>query len=122
MIYVGIDDTDSLEGGCTTYLSSKVIDELSDLSLIGEPRLVRLNPNVPWKTRGNGAIALTFKNNISITDQEILDRILQIVKSESHPSSQPGVIVSRKKLPMNLYWKGVRTILSKDKIIKYIKF
>tara|TARA_B100000029_G_scaffold512540_1_gene609466 strand:+ start:452 stop:1666 length:1215 start_codon:yes stop_codon:yes gene_type:complete len=121
LIYVGIDDTDSLEGGCTTYLASQVIDELSDLSLIGEPRLVRLNPNVPWKTRGNGAIALTFKNNISITDQEILDRILQIVNSESHSSSQPGVIVSRKKLPMKLYWKGVRTILSKEKIMKYIK-
>ena len=26
--------------------------------IIGYPRLVRLNPNVPWKTRGNGAISL----------------------------------------------------------------
>lgn len=26
--------------------------------IIGYPRLVRLNPNIPWKTRGNGAISL----------------------------------------------------------------
>jgi tRNA(Ile2)-agmatinylcytidine synthase len=24
------------------------------------PKLIRLNPNVPWKTRGNGAVALTL--------------------------------------------------------------
>jgi tRNA(Ile2)-agmatinylcytidine synthase len=28
------------------------------LHLIGYPKLVRLNPNIPWKTRGNGAICL----------------------------------------------------------------
>ena len=121
MIRIGIDDTDSLEGGCTTYLSSKVIEELSELSLIGEPRLVRLNPNVPWKTRGNGAIALSFKSDSSITDEEILNRILTIVRSDSHPSSQPGVVISRKKLPTELYWKGVRSILSKDKIMHFIE-
>lgn len=26
--------------------------------IIGYPRLVRLNPNIPWKTRGNGAISI----------------------------------------------------------------
>ena len=120
MIHIGIDDTDSLEGGCTTYLSSMIIEELSDLSLIGEPRLVRLNPNVPWKTRGNGAIALSFEN-VSITDKEILSRILKIVESESSPSSQPGIIISRKRLPKDIYWKGVRDILSQEIIREIIK-
>ena len=121
MIHVGIDDTDSLEGGCTTYLSSKVIAELSELILVGEPRLVRLNPNVPWKTRGNGAIALSFENNPSITDGEILSKILKVVESESSPSSQPGIIVSRNQLPRDLYWKGVRDILSQDTVREIIK-
>jgi len=31
-------------------------DEKYDI--IGYPKLVRLNPNVPWKTRGNGAVSL----------------------------------------------------------------
>ena len=29
-----------------------------EYDVIGYPRLVRLNPNIPWKTRGNGAISL----------------------------------------------------------------
>ena len=37
-------------------LIDKLIDEKYDI--IGYPRLIRLNPNIPWKTRGNGAISL----------------------------------------------------------------
>ena len=40
--------------------SYRIIRELSDFDLVSSPRLVRLNPNVPWKTRGNGAVAFTF--------------------------------------------------------------
>ena len=60
MLHIGIDDTDSVTGGCTTWLATEIIKELSEFDLIGHPRLVRLNPNVPWKTRGNGAVAMTF--------------------------------------------------------------
>lgn len=60
IIYIGIDDTDSTSGMCTTYLATELIRRFDDLDLIGNPRLVRLNPNVPWKTRGNGAISLLF--------------------------------------------------------------
>jgi len=31
---------------------------LEKYDIIGYPRLVRLNPNIPWKTRGNGAISI----------------------------------------------------------------
>ena len=62
MLHIGMDDTDSVEGGCTTWLATEVIKELSDFDLIDCPRLVRLNPNVPWKTRGNGAVSFTFGN------------------------------------------------------------
>lgn len=31
---------------------------INKYEIIGYPRLVRLNPNVPWKTRGNGALCL----------------------------------------------------------------
>lgn len=57
-MWIGIDDTDSPEGGCTTYLTAEIIKRLSDYDVIGYPKLVRLNPNIPWKTRGNGAICI----------------------------------------------------------------
>ena len=35
--------------------------------LIGYPRLVRLNPNIPWKTRGNGALAFQIGKGVGRT-------------------------------------------------------
>lgn len=62
LLHVGIDDTDSPKGMCTTYLVATLIDEIRAkyrLELAGFPRLIRLNPNCPYKTRGNAA--LSFK-------------------------------------------------------------
>lgn len=58
-MWVGIDDTDSPQAGCTSYTLTEVLcaARAIGLDLIGEPRLVRLNPNVPTKTRGNAALA-----------------------------------------------------------------
>src|SRR2546428_5620861 len=59
VLWIGVDDTDSLRGMCTTFLATEIVRDLTtDYDLIGYPRLVRLNPNIPWKTRGNGAICL----------------------------------------------------------------
>ena len=137
MLHIGMDDTDSVEGGCTTWLATEVIKELSDFDLIGCPRLVRLNPNVPWKTRGNGAVSFTFgkgKGNkkkigeidgsnifsfehgvsIDYNGREILERIKAVVLKHSHPDSEPGIVVSDVFLPEGLYWQGVADIVTED--------
>jgi len=62
--HIGIDDTDSnYLGMCTTYIGALIEDELRGLGYAGagEPRLVRLNPAYPMKTRGNGAIHLRYR-------------------------------------------------------------
>ena len=137
MLHIGIDDTDSLDGGCTTWLITEIISELSDLDLIAPPRLVRLNPNVPWKTRGNGALALVFgegigskkkigsleNSEISIytnykdrkfDKKDILERVVKIVKANSKHDSQPGIVISDSYLPEGLYWQGVRSIVVQE--------
>ena len=56
---VGIDDTDSSRGYCTTYLAYRISCDLRpDVVVLPFPRLVRLNPNIPFKTRGNAAVCL----------------------------------------------------------------
>ncbi|HYC12337.1 MAG TPA: tRNA(Ile)(2)-agmatinylcytidine synthase [Nitrososphaerales archaeon] len=56
---VGIDDTDSARGYCTTYLAFRIAADLrAHLTVVPYPRLVRLNPNIPFKTRGNAAVCL----------------------------------------------------------------
>ena len=59
VLWIGVDDTDSLQGMCTTFLATEIVRDLTrDHDLIGYPRLVRLNPSIPWKTRGNGAVCI----------------------------------------------------------------
>ncbi len=61
-LHIGIDDTDSEKGGCTTYTAAVLFQELLGRGFKPSdfPWLVRLNPNIPWKTRGNAALAIHF--------------------------------------------------------------
>ena len=45
-LHIGIDDTDSPDGMCTTYLACHIIDKLKEvgIEIVGYPRLIRLNP------------------------------------------------------------------------------
>jgi len=59
---VGIDDTDSSRGYCTTYLAYRIACDLGPgVTVLPYPRLVRLNPNIPFKTRGNAAVCLPIE-------------------------------------------------------------
>ncbi|MBP2172664.1 tRNA(Ile)(2)-agmatinylcytidine synthase [Methanococcus voltae] len=58
-MYIGIDDTDSREKYCTTYVGTLIVEELLKLGyILEEPRLIRMNPMVKYKTRGNGGVCL----------------------------------------------------------------
>jgi tRNA(Ile2)-agmatinylcytidine synthase len=136
-MYVAVDDTDSLNGHCTTFLATEIISELSkDMDLIGYPRLIRLNPATPWKTRGNASLSMRFGKgygkmirvgNISGRDifcfekalsyepneEDIIKRVVPLIEKNREPDSDPGLVISRKKPSQSMYWKGVRTILEK---------
>ncbi len=95
ILHIGIDDTDSPEGMCTTYLASQVINRFKDkgIELVDYPRLIRLNPFARFKTRGNGGVSLKILND----DKAKLAR--EIVLSEVEKLSMfdcdntnPGVI------------------------------
>jgi len=95
-VHIGMDDTDSPRMGCTTYVASLLVEKLRALgvSFIDYPNLIRLNPNVPWKTRGNGALALRF-NCREEQVEEIKETTLDIVEENSDLDSsgtEPGVV------------------------------
>jgi tRNA(Ile2)-agmatinylcytidine synthase len=61
---VGIDDTDSSRGSCTTYLAYRIAIDLNpEVKVLPYPRLVRLNPNVPFKTRGNASVSFAVETS-----------------------------------------------------------
>jgi tRNA(Ile2)-agmatinylcytidine synthase len=96
IIHVGIDDTDSIKGGCTTYLAAVLTEKLAQMHVkfVDYPTLIRLNPNVPWKTRGNGAICLRFRHPTQLTG-DIKQLVLNLWEQHSHTNAEgtnPGVV------------------------------
>ncbi len=75
IFHIGIDDTDSSDGMCTTFLIYKLVQKLLNyektIRLIDYPNLIRLNPNIPWKTRGNASLVLRVEARLA--EDEIFD-------------------------------------------------
>lgn len=138
-IWIGIDDTDSLKGGCTTYLALTLIKKITDMNydLIGYPRLVRLNPNIPWKTRGNGAVSFQIgegegkKKKIGEVENKELffyrgcknlfcdkKEIANVIEESIYElgmlddrNTNPGFVLTDKKPPFEIYIRTVREIV-----------
>jgi len=137
-MWIGIDDTDSKKGMCTTYLVGDILKELwkYGLELTRYPRLIRLNPNIPWKTRGNGAVALEvgvpdkklekigwMQKNIyrctprsTVIDfeklKEGLQRVIQEQAELDAEGTNPGVVITQIKPPYSVYTKTVKKIVT----------
>ncbi|NIA10163.1 MAG: DUF1743 domain-containing protein [Nitrospiraceae bacterium] len=125
---------------CTTHLAGDMIVELNNhgMDIIGMPRLVRLNPNIPWKTRGNGAIAIQFGKgggerkqigyidgkrycySRKISDGKVdieklakaLDKLVRKKAMLDGEQTNPGLVLSERKMPYHLYKKAVRSIVT----------
>jgi tRNA(Ile2)-agmatinylcytidine synthase len=148
-IWVGIDDTDSPLGGCTTWVLTELLDEAraTGVDLIGEPRLVRLNPNIPWKTRGNAALSARFgvgqgrRRRVGEIGQrpvwsyrsgrplsrgaadEWLDRAWSRVLAASRtgePGTDPALVATERPLPASLYWNAVREVVEVSSVRKVL--
>jgi tRNA(Ile2)-agmatinylcytidine synthase len=93
---IGLDDTDSTKGGCTTYLAAVLIEKLLkfNVQFTDYPALIRLNPNVPWKTRGNGALCLRFRYSPELETQ-IKTSALELWEEHSaikEIGTDPGIV------------------------------
>lgn len=130
MSWIGLDDTDTLAGGCTTYEFHLLLEKLSKLSIEGKPwktpsdsRLVRLWPFASNRTRGNAALGARIEIKkedeselFEYLDQwylELKNRISKLKVIQSHHSKrkqnapEPCLIYSREQYP-DFYWDAVR--------------
>jgi tRNA(Ile2)-agmatinylcytidine synthase len=118
--------------------------------IIGYPRLVRLNPNIPWKTRGNGALcihvgklggkvrrkigeingqdvscSLTFTKELSETEQQHLYYLIKnIIEEQAHfedENTNPGFVLLSRQPEVGIYQKAVTSILSLEEIRVLLK-
>jgi len=109
---IGLDDTDSRElGMCTTYLATRIAERLregaaadgrgderasepADEGVSVERRLlVRLNPAVEHKTRGNAALAVHIDVDPEKAFQIACEEIEAVAETDD-PRTNPGLVVA----------------------------
>lgn len=96
-LHVGLDDIDDPGGRCTTHFASLLVELLSDLSVEWSdyPNLIRLNPGIPFRTRGNGAVALRFKADVDTISKTLpfIEQMIHDYIDETYPNTNPGLVV-----------------------------
>jgi len=96
LLQIGMDDTDSPTGGCTTHIAVMMVEKLLDIGVrfMDYPNLLRLNPNVPWKTRGNGAVCLRVEldeEKIPVVKNLVLDLVEEYAEFDCD-NTNPGIV------------------------------
>ncbi|MFC1802935.1 DUF1743 domain-containing protein [Thermoproteota archaeon] len=127
-LHIGIDDTDSPEGGCTTYVAALLMEYLVDLGaeFKGYPTLLRLNPNIPWKTRGNASVCL----RLSVDDskysviREFVKSLVEKYGEFTCDNTNPGVVFLKDDVPADIKTysdKVVKSLITKKLALGLIK-
>jgi tRNA(Ile2)-agmatinylcytidine synthase len=104
---IGLDDTDSPAGMCTTYLGAVLIHRLNEagISVTGQ-RLIRLNPNVIYKTRGNAAICIEATGDADEAFR-IASACIEELAEFDEEKTNPGLVIAEQKLPVSFYLQAV---------------
>src|SRR5574341_200569 len=101
VLHIGFDDTDSRKGMCTTFLAYKIVEYLKkeNVKFLDYPYLIRFNPNIPWKTRGNGAVAIKIETDKPGT---VKKNVIRFIKkySSTNDGANPGLVFyQQEKIP-----------------------
>jgi tRNA(Ile2)-agmatinylcytidine synthase len=95
MAVIGLDDTDSRDRGmCTTYLAARIVTGLGERGhRVERSLLVRLNPAIEAKTRGNAALAVHTDCKASEAFPLAYGEI-DAAAETSDPNTNPGLVVA----------------------------
>jgi tRNA(Ile2)-agmatinylcytidine synthase len=123
---IAFDDTDSRLGHCTTHLGYQVVSALlsEGCTFHRYPRLVRLNPNIPFKTRGNAAVTLDFESERPDHAFETAESLLHALSDVENGANSGAVFLkggpdSRVFRP--LYEAAVSGMVNSKKVAKILK-
>ena len=115
-VWIGLDDTDNPDSGCTTATFDDLLKSISHLDNfeIIERRLVRLWPFAERRTRGNGALACLIScSKKSTSDLETLlsaffDELVLELNIDEYSLTSPALLYSYQELDEDFYWEAVR--------------
>lgn len=130
MGWLGLDDTDTLAAGCTTFSLHHLLTQLPNHVEIGELRLVRLWPFAQQRTRGNAAVAVEL-NTSNVNDlirfldahwaSELQPLAGAITDTDEHKRLQsptdPGMVwFEHLPVPSDFYLHAVRRHVRLDEV------
>ncbi len=108
MIYVGIDDTDTLDDPGTNQLARHLVRELASQfrgRMILRHQLLE-DPRVPC-TRKNGCASIAFERAGSASLADLIDLLRRMIVAWSPPGSDPGLCITEEVPPAVVEW-GLR--------------
>jgi len=116
-MWIGIDDTDSPAGMCTTYIGAVLVRQLQRLGMrIVDTRLVRLNPNVIHKTRGNAAICIEAEGDAEAAF-ELTCACVEALSEFDAAATNPGVVVATVRPSPDFYYAALRDFCTVDEAV-----
>ena len=129
MGWLGLDDTDSLAGGCTTEVFDTLLRHLPVGASTGVPRLVRLWPFAQRRTRGNAALAVEIHTNdvdglLGHLDAWWTEHLAplrgsmesSLVSDRDQFPASPGMVWFDLPPPPSVYFDAVRSHVSIDSL------
>ncbi|KPV47524.1 hypothetical protein SE19_00670 [Acidiplasma aeolicum] len=144
-MYIAVDDTDSQNEMCTTYIISQIARK-THYDIIGYPELVRLNPNISHKTRGNGALNINIGtgagkkiiigringNNIYAYEklisepepEELMNFASGIVEDfyvKNSENTNPGIVISKIRFDSQIYERALQEDISVASIEAFLE-
>jgi tRNA(Ile2)-agmatinylcytidine synthase len=124
---LGIDDTDSSAGLCTTYLGFRIASQADQggYRVSGYPRVVRLNPNIPFKTRGNAAVCLPLETDDPAGTFRFVSSVVESL-SDIKNGANTGVVFVRddqRTLPLfkRIYHAALSGVVNKERVAKLLR-
>lgn len=96
MLFIGLDDTDTLDSRGTGHLARQIAAALaSDYPVLGVSRhQLLVDARVPC-TRNNSCAAITLDLNGDVPVGPLLERVRTLMLAEFEPGSDPGLCVGR---------------------------
>jgi tRNA(Ile2)-agmatinylcytidine synthase len=104
LVQIGMDDIDSPDGRCTTHFASILVEKLNEWNVewTDYPNLIRLNPGIPYRTRGNGAVALRFLVDEKDAILPMIEKLVEEYVDDDYPNTNPGVVIFYESIPKEI--------------------
>ena len=123
---ISLDDTDSRVGQCTTHLGFNLVSRLLSEKCVFHqyPRLVRLNPNIPFKTRGNAAVCIEFDSDQPRESFETAVELLEELSDVANGANSGAVFLEGDPDPAifrPLYEAALSGVVSPKKVARILK-